>query len=603
MKKLLVLILFIFQLSFSQNIGLYSQFNGRYDFTFVGNTLNPIENSFQTFPAVLTTSDASLNLNSGDIIESAYLYWAGCGTGDFDVKLNGVDITATRTFSNVLDQGAPFIFNFFSAFTDVTSQVQATGNGVYTLSDLDVSPFISHHSLNSTNFAGWALIVVYRNPALPLNQLNIYDGMQVVSSLQNNLNVTLNALNVIDNVDAKIGFLAWEGDSGIPAVGSGLIESLRINGNVISNPPLNPGNNAFNGTNSETNSNQLYNMDLDIYNIQNNINVGDTQALIQLTSQQDYVMVNAIVTKLNSQLPDARISFTTPNLSCNVRELVLNYTVTNLNSTADLLPNTPITFYADGVVVGAAFTQNVIPIDGFETGTITVTIPASIPLQFNLMAQVDDTGNGTGLINEISESNNSFSLPIRLLASPNFNQPEDLVSCNLGLTRALFDFSSFEDFIKIETTDLVSFYETQADAIAEINQITNTSNFEALTTPKTIWIRIENTDGCFSIATFLLKSRNCEIIVYNAVSPNNDGLNDTFFIDGLRNIYLNFSLEIYNRWGRLIWTGNHSKPDWNGKAENGVGNEDAPGGTYYYILYLNDPNYPNPMNGYLFLKR
>ena len=281
MKKLLLFFLFLFQLSFSQDISLYNQFNGRYDFTFVGNTLNPIENSFQTFPAVLTTSDASLTLNSGDIIESAYLYWAGCGTGDFDVKLNGTDITATRTFSNALVQGQTY--NFFSAFADVTTQIQATGNGLYTLSDLDVSSFINLHAQNSTNFAGWALIVVYRNPALPLNQLNIYDGMQVVSSLQNFLDVPLNALNVIDNVDAKIGFLTWEGDSGIANN-----ETLRINGNIIGNPPLNPANNAFNGTNSVTNSNQLYNMDLDIYNIQNNINVGDTQALIQLTSFQDY---------------------------------------------------------------------------------------------------------------------------------------------------------------------------------------------------------------------------------------------------------------------------------------------------------------------------
>ena len=61
----------------------------------------------------------------------------------------------------------------------------------------------------------------------------------------------------------------------------------------------------FNSTNSITNSNQLYNMDLDVYNIQNNINIGDTSALIQLTSGLDYVMINAIVTKLNSQLPDA----------------------------------------------------------------------------------------------------------------------------------------------------------------------------------------------------------------------------------------------------------------------------------------------------------
>lgn len=596
MKKLLIFIVFVFQQTFAQNIGLYNQFNGRYDFTFVGNTLNPAENSFQFSPAVFTTSNATLALNSGDIIERAYLYWAGCGTGDFDVKLNGTDITATRTFSNALIQSQTY--NFFSAFADVTAQVQATGNGVYTLSDLDVTSFINFHYQNRTNFAGWALVIVFKNPALPLNQLNVYDGMQVVSSTQNFLDVPLNALNVIDNVDAKIGFLAWEGDSGI-ANG----ETLRINGNTLSNPPLNPANNAFNSTNSVTNSNQLYNMDLDIYNIQNNINVGDTSALIQMTSFQDYVMVNAIVTKLNSQLPDARISFTAPNLSCNVRELVINYTTTNYNSTADLPANTPITFYADGVVIGSAFTQNIIPIDGFETGTITVIIPANIPTLFNLLAQVDDTGNGTGIVNEISESNNVFSLPLELLISPSFNDPEDLISCNLGFTRAIFDFSVYENSIKINSTDLVTFYETENNAITQSNEISNISSFEALTTPKMIWVRIENEEGCFSITSFNLNSRNCEPIVYNAVSPNNDGLNEFFFIKGLRNIFLNFQLEVYNRWGRLIWTGNQNKPDWNGKAENSVGNEEAPGGTYYYILHLNDPDYPKPLNGYLLLKR
>lgn len=596
MKKLLVFILFIFQQTFSQNIGLYNQFNGRYDFTFVGNTLNPAENTFQFSPSIYTTSDASLNLGTGDIIESAYLYWAGCGTGDFDVKLNGTDITATRTFSNTLVQGNTF--NFFSAFADVTTQVQATGNGTYTLSDLDVSSFLPLHFQNRTNFAGWALIVVFKNPALPLNQLNIYDGMQVVSILQNFLDVPLNALNVIDNVDAKIGFLAWEGDRGLS-----VNETLRINGNIISNPPLNPATNAFNGTNSVTGSNQLYNMDLDIYNIQNNINVGDTQALIQLTSGQDYVMVNAIVTKLNSQLPDARINFLQPNLNCNNRTLTLNYTVTNFNSTADLPANTPITFYANGVVIGSVFTQNIIPIDGSENGSISVTIPNTIPNSFSLSVQVDDTGTGTGIVNEISESNNSFSLPITLLVSPDYNQPEDFITCNLGNTRAFFDFSSNENLIKIEATDSVTFYESESEAQSETNEINNTSNFEALTTPKIIWVRIENIDGCYSITSFLLKTRNCEPIVYNAVSPNNDGLNDFFFISGLRNIFIHFQLEIYNRWGRLIWTGNNNKPDWNGKVENAVGNDEAPGGTYYYILHLNDPEFPNPITGYLLLKR
>jgi gliding motility-associated-like protein len=597
MKKSLVFFVFILQFSFSQNIGLYSQFNGRYDFTFVGNTLNPVENSFQNTPAVLTTSSATLALNANDNIESAYLYWAGCGTGDFNVKLNGTDVTATRTFSNTLTQGQSF--NFFSAFANVTTQVQATGNGTYTLSDLDVSSFISLHAQNSTNFAGWALIVVYKNSSLPLNQLNVYDGMQVVSIFQNFLDVPLNALNVIDNVDAKIGFLAWEGDSGIQ-----VNETLRINGNIISNPPLNPANNAFNGTNSVTNSNQLYNMDLDIYNIQNNINIGDTSALIQLTSGQDYVMINAIVTKLNSQLPDARITFTEPSLSCNVRQIQINYTVTNNNSTAHLPANTPITFYADNIVVGSAFTQNIIPIDGSETGTIMVTIPVNIPLQFNLIAKVDDTGNGTGIVNEISETNNTFNLPLQLKVSPNFNPLNDLVSCNLGLTKGIFDFSEYEGSVKTNPGHLSTFYSSEADALNFTNQILFLNNYEAIQTPKTIWVRIDDEQiGCYSLTSFELLTKNCEPIVYNAVSPDNDGLNDFFFIEGLRDIFIQFKLEIYNRWGRLLWTGNNNKPDWNGYSENTMGNNEAPSGTYYYILYLNDPDYPKPITGYLYLRR
>lgn len=596
MFKKIIPFIFFFNFIWGQNITLYQQFNGRFDFTFVGNTLNPSENSFQTSPSVFTTSSASLNLGTGDVIEKAYLYWAGCGTGDFSVKLNGTDVAASRTFANVLNQGS--VFNFFSAFADVTSLVQSQGNGTYTVSDLDVSSFINFHFQNRTNFAGWAIVVVYKNTNLPLNQLNVYDGLQVVSQLQNNLDVPLNALNVIDNQNAKIGFIAWEGDSGLA-----VNETLRINGNIISNPPLNPANNAFNGTNSVTNSNTLYNMDLDIYGIQNNINIGDTSALIQLTSGQDYVMINTIVTKLNSQLPDATIQITDDTLTCNSRTISIDYEVFNTNCTNFLPAQTPITFYANGIAIGTTYTQNNIPIDGSETGTVNLTIPASVSLQFNLVAVVDDNGNNTGIVTEILENNNSFTYPITLLTSPLFNPLEDLVSCNLGFTRGLFDFSDYQNLVKVNATDIVAFYESESDANAASNPISNYTLYEALTTPKTIWIRLNNTTSCYAITSFTLQTKNCPPIVFNAVSPNNDELNETFYISGLRNIFLNFKLEIYNRWGKLIWTGDQNKPDWDGTIENGVGSDLAPGGTYFYILYLNDPDYPNAINGSLLLKR
>ncbi|RYZ84912.1 MAG: gliding motility-associated C-terminal domain-containing protein, partial [Proteobacteria bacterium] len=320
----------------AQDIALYGQYNGRFDFTLVGNTMNLIPNGANDPCAILTQSSESLSLSPTDDIMHAFLYWAGSGTGDLEVALNGQDITAQRqfglTFSNT---GLPF----FSAFADVTQLVQSTGNGTYTLSGLDVSPWLNavDYCSNGTNFAGWAIVVIYRNNALPLNQINVYDGLKSVPLV---VDIVLENLNVVDDVGAKIGFIAWEGDAGLMEN-----ENLLINDNPLSNPPLNPANNAFNGTNSVTGSNTMYNMDLDIYDIQNNIAIGDQEASIKLTSGYqsgtqfvgDFVMINVVVTKLNNQLPDATIAADNVSTLCNSREITVNYTVSNVNST-DVLP-------------------------------------------------------------------------------------------------------------------------------------------------------------------------------------------------------------------------------------------------------------------------
>ena len=78
--------------------------------------------------------------------------------------------------------------------------------------------------------------------------------------------------------------------------------------------------------------------------------------------------------------------------------------------------------------------------------------------------------------------------------------------------------------------------------------------------------------------------------------------NEEFFIDGLRDIFVNFKLSVYNRWGKLIWTGNNASPFWTGKNNEGYIPDSglASDGTYYYILELNDPDYPQPLAGFLY---
>ena len=558
--------------------------------------MNVAENTAFDPCVILTSSTATYNLNPGDVVESAYLYWAGSGPGDFNVNLNGTPIVAERTFALTwANSGLPF----FSAFANVTSLVSTTGSGSYTLSNLDVSSFLNptNYCVNGTNFAGWAIVIVYRNDALPLNQLNIYDGLQSVPTA---LTINLSSLNVIDNADAKIGFVAWEGDRNIAEN-----ETLTINGNVISNPPLNPANNAFNGTNSLTGSTTLYNMDLDIYNIENNIEIGDSSALIQLTSSQDFVMINAVVTKLNSQLPDATISIDEKIEECNSRLIQVNFTVYNTLSTNELPPGTPIAIYANGEFIQYTETTLPIPIDGSWSSQVTIEIPDTIPDGFTLLFVVDDDGTGTGIVTELLENNNTDQEIITFNSSPSFNDLQPLISCNQGLTSGTFDFGNYNELVLASPTDIfIGYYESYEDAENGVNAILNTTNYFATTTPKEIFIRVEN-ENCFAVTSFMLNVRNCPPTVYNYVSANNDNYNETFFIKGLRDIFVNFELEVYNRWGRLVWQGNNQTNDWDGFSTKGfkLDNELSPKGTYYYLLFLNDPDYPQPLTGFLYLEK
>ncbi|MDO6600006.1 gliding motility-associated C-terminal domain-containing protein [Tenacibaculum sp. 1_MG-2023] len=576
MRKLLIfIVLFSWIKINAQDVQLFSQFGGRLDFTMFGNTMNLQENGFSSICQINTSSSAVLTLLPEDEIKSAYLYWAGSGDGDFQVKLNDSIINATRIFRDTLETRN---LNFFSAFADVTEHVLETGNGNYTLSELDISDVIADYCPNATNFAGWSILVVYKNDDLELNQINIYDGLQHVP---NELNITLNNLNVIDNIGAKIGFLAWEGDRGLS-----VNESLFVNGNLISNPPLNPGNNAFNGTNSFTGETDLYNMDMDFYDIQNNISAGDTSATVQLTSGQDFVMINTVVTKLNSQLPDATVTIdnVTP-LDCSSKTAQLNFTIKNENSTELLPANTTINIYANSTLLETLQTTEAILIDEFEFFETIVTIPTDLLPDFTLTVIVDEEN----AVLEINDDNNSDSLEISYPEPPNTIELQNLETCNLGFEKGNFNFSETLQYLE-ESYPLeiaFTFYPSEEDLLAETNSINPIIDYTNNTNSQTIFVKTQNINtNCYVINSFEIKTYNCPPTIYNIFSANEDGINDQFEITGLENIYTDYQIFIYNRYGKLVFEGNNNKPLWRGKLLTST--ENVPSATYFYTLVFND---------------
>ena len=67
----------------------------------------------------------------------------------------------------------------YQASIDVTAQVAAAGNGTY---------WVGRHPgrHRADRYAGWSLVVAYRNPSLPLRDLSIFEGFADVTTTTGN---------------------------------------------------------------------------------------------------------------------------------------------------------------------------------------------------------------------------------------------------------------------------------------------------------------------------------------------------------------------------------------------------------------------------------
>ncbi len=85
-------------------------------------------------------------------------------------------------------------------------------------------------------------------------------------------------------------------------------------------------------------------------------------------------------------------------------------------------------------------------------------------------------------------------------------------------------------------------------------------------------------------------------------SPNGDGINDRFVIPDLAENFPNYTIEIFNRWGNVVFKGNASTGDWDGISNQSgtLGNDVLPVGVYFYILNYNDGQ-TSPVQGKLYL--
>ena len=66
----------------------------------------------------------------------------------------------------------------------------------------------------------------------------------------------------------------------------------------------------------------------------------------------------------------------------------------------------------------------------------------------------------------------------------------------------------------------------------------------------------------------------------NVFTPNGDGLNEVFTAPPSAQL---LSLQVYNRWGQLLYEGHGAEAGWTGRTFDG---QAAQEGTYYYVAGL-----------------
>jgi gliding motility-associated-like protein len=89
-----------------------------------------------------------------------------------------------------------------------------------------------------------------------------------------------------------------------------------------------------------------------------------------------------------------------------------------------------------------------------------------------------------------------------------------------------------------------------------------------------------NDVGCQDIVQKTFYTRCKGRIIHNVFTPNGDGRNDQFYFDSLAICGEMITIQVFNRWGKVIFQTNDPYLPWDGG--------DFPSGTYYYVAKYRD---------------
>ena len=367
--------------------------------------------------STFNSSSSNLAIPAGATVAWAGLYWSGdlsAGSQDRLTSTPGQIYSAgqpapnpslnrqaqlqipgssyqTITADNIDEYGG----RYYSAYADVTSLVQAAGDGTYTMANVQAGT-------GGDRYAGWSLIVVYEDPSESLRNLNVYDGFVFIDGP---LSTTISGFETPPDpgFEVEFGTVTYEGDEAFTG------DQFRLNGTNLSDG-LNPADNFFNSSNTRlgrrfTAKNPNYvnelAIDLDIVDATGFLNPGDTSASLEFTTTGDVYFPTAFTFSTEIKQPILTKNFTKTVLDVNGGDTVagdiLEYEITLENTGNETATN---------VIITDPIPQNTTLVDG---SLEVVRDPDSNNIGRKTNAVDDDTAelNGTEAVFRIGTGANA----------------------------------------------------------------------------------------------------------------------------------------------------------------------------------------------------
>ena len=380
-----------------------------------------------TDPTTSNSTSADLSLPSGSTVLSAFLVWGGRRTDGSSNLVVSTAAAKTVKFKptgassySVLtgsysDLGTSDSSYPYQGYIDVTPAVKAAGNGTYWVADIQAGTGFDR-------YAGWSLIVAYRNPAAPLRDLQIYQGFSTVSgSTPTSIPISGFLTPASGTVSSAVGVVAWEGDRGFVGDGMQFGGTTSTTGTTLSDATR-PATNFFNSGISDSgtpltarNPNYSNNFGVDIGRINgtNVLNNSQTSTYVNLTTNGDTYYPGIVTTQIDLFTPAFNpISKSVVDLSGNSPAQpgdTLRYQVSLTNTGSDPATNSIITdplpantTYVPGSLVletnpGSTPSLSLTDASGDDQGEY---VPGSRSVRFRVGQGANATAGGTIGVNQ-----------------------------------------------------------------------------------------------------------------------------------------------------------------------------------------------------------